>query len=73
MDSVWDVLLGSTKLASTEQEGKVLVVIEAPYTMRTCRFKEVCQLKLSHEDQVALENFIDCGTQIAFIVNTKLV
>lgn len=42
----------------------MLVVVETPDSVRSCRLEEVCQLNLTHEHHVALENFVDRCTEI---------
>ena len=40
--------------------------------MRPCRLQEVSQLDFPHQDEVALEDFIDSRAQVRLIVDAKL-
>ena len=72
MDGIWHMHLRFTKLTGTEKESQVLVVVQAPHTVRASRLEIVGQLEFAHENHVALEHFIDCAAKISLIVDTKL-
>ena len=73
MYTLWDVSLAAAELTSTEEESQVLIIIETPDTVRTCRLEHVRQLDLSHEDEVPLENLIDRCLKIGLVINSHLI
>ena len=67
VDALGQVAVRVDELACAEQEGKMLVVVEAPDTMGAGWLKPVSGLDLPHEQDVLLEYLVDRSTQVSFL------
>lgn len=70
MNAFRHVSVRSAKLARSEEEGEVLVIVQAPHTVGTCGFQLVCDLDLAYKNQVLLEDFVDSSLQIILSVDS---
>ena len=59
------------QLTGSEQKCEMLIVIKAPYAMRTSRFKVVICLQPSHEDQIPLKHFVQKHFIVIDSVNSQ--
>jgi hypothetical protein len=68
--SITTVILN--KLTSTKKECEVLIVVEAPYSMRTCWLQDIDQLNFPHKGEVALEYFVNQSFKVIRLENSEL-
>lgn len=59
------------ELTGSEKESQYLIVIQSPNTMGTRGLKNIDQLYLSHERQIALEYLVDKRLQVLLLDQTK--
>ena len=67
MDTLWKVAIRVDELARAKEEGKMLVVIQAPDTVGPCWLKPVSCLDLPHQQEVALEHLVDRPAQVSLL------
>lgn len=58
------------ELTGSKEECEVLIIIEAPHSMRTGRLKHIDELYLSHQDKVALEDFVNQSLEVFLFIDT---
>ena len=67
MDTLWKVAIRVDELARAKEEGKMLVVIQAPDPVGPCWLKPVSCLDLPHQQEVALEHLVDRPAQVSLL------
>jgi hypothetical protein len=60
------------QLASSKQESWMLVVVEAPDTVRPSWLHHINELDLPHQGEVTLDNLVDQGLEILLLVDLQL-